>query len=147
MTSDPVSLPEDVADALARAGERVRPYAGRVQWHEEVTSTNDVAAVLAERGAPAGTVVAADGQSAGRGRRGRVWASPANAGLYVSVVVKPPARTVSLITLASGVAIAEGIAVATGLRPHLKWPNDVYVGPRKLAGILAESVGASLVVV
>jgi BirA family transcriptional regulator, biotin operon repressor / biotin---[acetyl-CoA-carboxylase] ligase len=140
-------LPDDVAEALAQAGERVRRYQGRLLWYEDVSSTNDVAAVAAEHGAPEGTVIAADAQSAGRGRRGRVWASPAHAGLYVSVVLRPAACTLSLITLATGVAIADGIAAATGLQPHLKWPNDVYVSGRKLAGILAEGVGTSHVVV
>jgi len=107
-----------------------------------VGSTNDVAAAL-----PAGSVVVADQQTAGRGRRGHTWFSPPRAGLYVSVVLAPaaarvdPPRATMLLTLAAGVAIAEGIEAASGLATALKWPNDVVAGGRKLAGILAEGRG------
>jgi len=107
-----------------------------------VGSTNDVAAAL-----PAGSVVVADQQTAGRGRRGHTWFSPPHAGLYVSVVLAPaaarvdPPRATMLLTLAAGVAIAEGIEAASGLATALKWPNDVVAGGRKLAGILAEGRG------
>ena len=84
-------------------------------------------------------MIIADTQTAGRGRQGRSWCSPPGAGLYVSVVMRPPLRAVPLLTVGAGVAIAEGIRAATGLTPALKWPNDVYVGARKLAGILAEA--------
>jgi BirA family transcriptional regulator, biotin operon repressor / biotin---[acetyl-CoA-carboxylase] ligase len=104
-----------------------------------VSSTNDVAATL-----PEGAVVVADEQTAGRGRRGRQWFSPRGSGLYVSVVVAPSrsidaARATALLTLAAGVAVAEGIGAAAGLPVQLKWPNDLYVGGRKLGGILAEA--------
>ncbi len=91
----------------------------------------------------------ADSQTAGRGRRGHTWFSPAGSGLYVSVVLAPararvdPARATQLLTLTAGLAIAEGIQAASGLRVNVKWPNDLYVDSRKLAGILAESSGAS----
>ena len=111
--------------------------ARRVLWFDEVGSTNDVAVLLAERGESEGTVVAADTQTAGRGRLGRSWSSPIGAGVYFSVILRPPTR-VPLLTLAAGVAVAQGLQAATGLTPDLKWPNDVYVGNRKLAGILAE---------
>lgn len=105
-------------------------------------STNDVAAPLEE-----GAVVVADQQTAGRGRRGRTWFSPPGSGLYVSVVLAPsrasdPTRATALLTLAAGVAIAEGVDEATSLRVDLKWPNDLYVGRRKLGGILAEAATA-----
>jgi BirA family transcriptional regulator, biotin operon repressor / biotin---[acetyl-CoA-carboxylase] ligase len=132
-------LPEDFAAALAVAGDRAGSFTRRVLWYAEVSSTNDVAATLADRGEPEGTVVIADAQSAGRGRHGRTWASPPSAGLYMSIVLRPAAHAVGLLTIAAGVALAEGIQVATGLQPHLKWPNDVYIGGRKLAGILAEA--------
>jgi BirA family biotin operon repressor/biotin-[acetyl-CoA-carboxylase] ligase len=111
----------------------------QIHRYHEVASTNDVAAQLAERGADEGCVVVAEGQSAGRGRFGRTWASPAGAGLYVSAVLRPTHVVAPLVTLAAGVSIAEGIQAATGLEPCLKWPNDVFVGGRKLAGILAEA--------
>ena len=84
-------------------------------------------------------MVVANAQSAGRGRHGRSWASPAGAGLYASVVLRPPDHAVPLLTIAAGVAVAEGIQSATGLVVDLKWPNDVYANGRKVAGILAEA--------
>lgn len=139
VVSRPDPVPEDIADALARAGSRLGPFCGRLSWHEEVPSTNDLAAVMAEHGAVEGSVVAANSQSAGRGRMGRSWASPAGAGLYVSAILRPTADVVPLITIAAGVAVADGVHAASGLSPRVKWPNDVCVGPRKLAGILAEA--------
>jgi BirA family transcriptional regulator, biotin operon repressor / biotin---[acetyl-CoA-carboxylase] ligase len=106
---------------------------------DTVSSTNDLAATL-----PEGAVVVAERQTAGRGRRGRSWFSPAGSGLYVSVVLAPsrasnPLRATILLTLAAGVAIAEGIQAETGLPIDLKWPNDLCVERRKLGGILAEA--------
>ena len=132
-------LPDDLATALAGAGDRPGIFSRRVLWYAEVSSTNDVAANLADRGEPEGSVVIADAQSAGRGRHGRIWASPPGAGLYMSLLVRPAAHAVGLLTIAAGVALADGIQAATGLQPQLKWPNDVYIGGRKLAGILAEA--------
>ena len=132
-------VPPEVAEALARLQPRLGPFGQHVHWYPDITSTNDVAARLADAGAPEGTVVAADAQTAGRGRHGRVWASPPGAGLYVSIVLRPDHFHAGLLTLAAGVAVSEGIQAATGLETHVKWPNDVYVGERKLAGILAEA--------
>jgi len=134
-----MTLPDDLATALAMAGDRPGIFARHILWYAEVGSTNDVAAALADRGEPEGTVVVADAQSAGRGRHGRAWASPPGAGLYMSMLTRPAAHAVGLLTLAAGVAIAEGIQAATGLQPQLKWPNDIYMEGRKLAGILAEA--------
>jgi BirA family biotin operon repressor/biotin-[acetyl-CoA-carboxylase] ligase len=133
----PQPLPAELAGPLAQAASRLGPLGSPVLWFDEIGSTNDVAVRLAERGAPEGSVIAANAQVAGRGRLGRVWVSPPGAGLYVSVVLRPE-RPTSLLTLAAGVAIATGLQHATGLSVELKWPNDVYVGRRKLAGILAE---------
>lgn len=111
----------------------------QIHRYQDVGSTNDVAAQLAESGADEGCVVVAEAQSAGRGRHGRAWVSPPGAGLYVSAVLRPTPAVAPLLTIAAGVSIAEGIAAATGLQPCVKWPNDVFVGGRKLAGILAEA--------
>ena len=102
-------------------------------------STNDVALSLAEQGGAEGLLVGAEMQTSGRGRQGRAWASPPGAGLYVSIILRPAAHVAPLLTLAAGVAAADGIREATGLTVSLKWPNDVFVGTRKLAGILAEA--------
>jgi len=115
-----------------------------IRYYPEVDSTNDIALSLASEGAPAGTAVMADAQRAGRGRRGRQWFSPPGAGLYLSVVLRPPSEgRLSMITLAVGVGVARAIAAQTALPVELKWPNDVVVGRpwRKLAGVLCESTG------
>jgi len=132
-------VPADIAEALARAGSRLGRFGNRLSWHEEVGSTNDVAIAAAEAGVPEGFVVAANAQSQGRGRVGRSWSSPPGAGLYVSVVLHPAGPALRLLTIAAGVAIAEGVHAASGLDTCVKWPNDVHVGSRKLAGILAEA--------
>ena len=123
----------------------------RMHWLPATGSTNDVAARLADAGAPEGTVVVAEAQTSGRGRHGRTWFSPAGAGLYVSVILRPQSASglshhdnpATLLTLASGVALAEGVRAATGLPVEIKWPNDIVIGRRKLAGILAESSAQS----
>ena len=134
-----MTLPDDLAAAMAMAGDRAGIFGQHVLWYADVGSTNDIVAVLADRGEPEGTVVVADAQSAGRGRHGRAWASPPGAGLYMSTLTRPAAHAVGLLTIAAGVAIADGIQAATGLQPQLKWPNDIYMNGRKLAGILAEA--------
>lgn len=137
------AIPGDINEALARAGSRLGPFEGGLAWYESVASTNDVAALMAEHGAAEGCVVAANAQTSGRGRLGRSWASPPGAGLYVSAILRPARDVVPLISIAAGVAVADGVQAASGLRPRVKWPNDVYVGPRKLAGILAEAGGSA----
>ena len=132
-------LPEELVEPLARAADRLGLFARRMLWYLEVPSTNDLAAVLAEGGAHEGCVVVANAQSGGRGRQGRTWVSPPGAGLYVSTVLRPAEHAWPLLTIAAGVAVADGIHAATGLAPDLKWPNDVFVGGRKVAGVLAEA--------
>jgi BirA family biotin operon repressor/biotin-[acetyl-CoA-carboxylase] ligase len=133
-------IPDDVAEALARTGARLGPFQHRVSWHEQVGSTNDLARAAADAGAAEGTTIAANAQSSGRGRLGRSWSSPSGGGLYVSFVLRPEPRALSLLTIAAGVALAEGIETASGLKVALKWPNDLMVGVRKIGGILAEAV-------
>jgi len=165
-------------DAIVRVRDRLGPLGSTIVYHPTIGSTNDAAADLAARSAEAfalrqsegiacsakalaernaqpsveGLVVVADEQTAGRGRRGHSWYSPAGSGLYVSVVLMPgrarldPVRATTLLTLAAGVAIAEGIETATGLGVDLKWPNDLFVGRRKLSGILAEKSAADFII-
>jgi BirA family transcriptional regulator, biotin operon repressor / biotin---[acetyl-CoA-carboxylase] ligase len=105
---------------------------GRPRLHlRETASTQDRARALAEAGAPHGTTVTAGRQSAGRGRQGRSWSAPAGRALLVSVVLR--GEVTPLLPLAAGVAVAR----ATGGR--VKWPNDVLLDGRKLAGVLAEA--------
>jgi BirA family biotin operon repressor/biotin-[acetyl-CoA-carboxylase] ligase len=129
---------------LTPYADRLGIFAGRVRTFDEVTSTSDVVAGWADAGGEEGLVAVADRQSRGRGRLGRSWSSPAGAGIYLSVLLRPPASAIPLLTLAAGVAINEGIEAAAGLETLLKWPNDVCVPSadgswRKLAGILAEA--------
>ena len=116
-----------------------------IRHFSSIDSTNEHALAMAAAGAPEGSVVVADEQTAGRGRRGREWYSP-EGGLYLSYVVREIASIPrpGLLTLAAGVAASRAIAGETGLDVQLKWPNDVMTPapPRKLAGILAE--GSSL---
>lgn len=138
------SMPREFVEAFDALRDPLGPFGRRPIFFDTIGSTNDVVAELAAEGADEGVVVIADTQTAGRGRRGRTWFSPPGAGLYVSVLLAPgraavePARATSLLTLAAGVALAEGVERATGLSADIKWPNDLRVGTRKLAGILAE---------
>jgi BirA family biotin operon repressor/biotin-[acetyl-CoA-carboxylase] ligase len=106
----------------------------------QVGSTNTVARELAAAGAPHGTVVTADEQTAGRGRQGRTWTAPAGAALLYSAIIRPLGPRHSLLPLAVALAVCE---VAEGLRPdvecQVKWPNDIHLDGRKLAGILIEA--------
>jgi BirA family biotin operon repressor/biotin-[acetyl-CoA-carboxylase] ligase len=137
-------LPPDLASGLARAADRLGPFARQAQWYVELSSTNDLAGELAALGAREGLIILADTQTAGRGRLGRTWHSPSGAGLYLSVVLRPQAKVVPLLTIAAGVAVAEGIRSSTGLSTAVKWPNDVLIaGRRKIAGILAEAGSSS----
>lgn len=112
-----------------------------VHWLEEVGSTNDVARRLAEAGAAEGTVVLAGRQRAGRGRLRRWWWSPLG-GLWMSVILRPtlPPERLSLLTLAAAAAVAEAVEGQAERPVALKWPNDVLIDNRKVAGILLESV-------
>ncbi len=106
-----------------------------------VTSTQAIAFEMAERGTADGTIVVADTQTAGRGRRGRVWHDAPGDSLLVSIVLRPRLNVADLpkLSLAAAVAVAEAIDLTTGLDARLKWPNDVLVNGRKVAGILLES--------
>jgi BirA family biotin operon repressor/biotin-[acetyl-CoA-carboxylase] ligase len=131
-------IPEEVTVALSALRERRADARLDVRWHASLPSTMDAASALAQQGAAHGVVVLADEQTHGRGRRGTTWASPPGAGIYFSFIARAEARSLSLLTLAAGVAVRDGIVGATGFAPALKWPNDLVVGRRKLAGILAE---------
>lgn len=106
-----------------------------------VTSTQSVAFELADNGAPDRTVVVADTQTAGRGRRGRHWLDEPGASLLASIVIRPrlAIRDLPKLSLAMGVAVADAVAAVAGLAVRLKWPNDLVVDGRKIAGILLES--------
>jgi BirA family biotin operon repressor/biotin-[acetyl-CoA-carboxylase] ligase len=108
---------------------------------DSLPSTNTEAARQASLGAPEGLCVVAREQTAGRGRQQRAWASPKDAGLYFSVVLRPrlDARAWPLVTLAAALAASDALAEACALEADIKWPNDLLAGGRKLCGILAET--------
>jgi len=111
-----------------------------IYYFDTIDSTNNYAKKIAEDGCEEGTVVISDCQIAGKGRRGREWASLAGKGIYMSVVLKPllePSQ-MQLITLAASVAVAEALKEQTGMDLGIKWPNDIILDARKLCGILTE---------
>ena len=112
----------------------------KVLWLEETDSTNLVCRRMAEEGAPAGAVVLARAQSAGRGRRGRSFQSEQDLGMYLSVMLRPEAdmQTLSNLTAWVAVAVCDGVERCTGVRPQIKWINDIILNGKKLGGILTE---------
>jgi BirA family biotin operon repressor/biotin-[acetyl-CoA-carboxylase] ligase len=117
------------------------PATWTVRNFETLDSTNRYALAAARDGAAAGLVVVAEEQTAGRGRLGRIWIAPPGAALLVSVLLRPALAPdqLHLLTAAGSLAMAEAVEDACGLRPDLKWPNDLLVGDRKLGGVLAEA--------
>lgn len=130
---------ESLWQQLARTGW----LAGRpVHIFEALESTNTHAMELGRQGAEQGTVVAAHFQSRGRGRLGKSWQSPPGRGLYFSLILRPELDNQDLakVTLATGLAVCEAVDAVAGTSARIKWPNDVLLAGRKVAGILAESV-------
>ncbi len=122
----------------------------KIKILEKVDSTNSVAMGLARAGmAPDGTVLLADAQEAGRGRFGRRWFSPAGVNIYLSIVLCPSRSSAQsvLLPLAFGCASVRAVAQACGVRPRLKWPNDLMFEGKKLGGLLVEADGALNIVV
>jgi BirA family biotin operon repressor/biotin-[acetyl-CoA-carboxylase] ligase len=123
-----------------RAGLQTRFVGQRVVYRAEVGSTNEEARRLAEAGAPEGTLVLADHQTAGRGRLSRHWEAPPGSSLLMSLLFRPAlaAHQVQRLTMIAGLALVDAVETGTGLQPALKWPNDVTLGGAKVAGILTE---------
>ncbi|MBF0490712.1 MAG: biotin--[acetyl-CoA-carboxylase] ligase [Candidatus Omnitrophica bacterium] len=107
---------------------------------DSLTSTMDEAFRLGMEGALEGTVVCAEAQTKGRGRMGRVWVSPKGKGIYCSIILRPklPPSKMPQVTLMTAVALAEALRRMTSIQPQIKWPNDLLIGSKKLAGILTE---------
>ena len=116
------------------------PWQNHIYWYDTIDSTNTKAKEMAINGAPHGTTILADHQTGGRGRMGRSFHSPAGSGIYLSLILRPkcPARDLLHLTCAVAVAAADGIQAVTGLRPGIKWTNDLVVKQEKLGGILTE---------
>lgn len=128
-------VPERLAGLLR---ERGTPWAGPIEHLAVVSSTNDELKLRCRAGAPAWSVLLADRQTRGRGRQGRVWASPPG-NLHLSLLLRPELSPAGwgMLPLAAGLAVFEAVG-EQGVRAELKWPNDVLVRGRKLAGVLVE---------
>lgn len=121
-------------------GLKTKTMGQTIYFYEETDTTNNRARELALEGAPEGTLVVAEKQTAGRGRRGKVWESPLGTGIWMSLVLRPqimPAEA-SVLTLLCGLATAEAIEAETGLSAGIKWPNDILINGKKAVGILTE---------
>jgi BirA family biotin operon repressor/biotin-[acetyl-CoA-carboxylase] ligase len=113
---------------------------GLPRRHFRVTdSTNERARELAHAGAPGGTVITADEQTSGRGRRGRAWAALPGKALLYSAILRPLGREHGLLPLAVPLAVCEAVEALASLECRVKWPNDVWIGERKAAGVLLEA--------
>ncbi len=137
--------PTPVAEWEGRSVEewRVRWDVPQLFVYASVGSTNDLAARLAAAGAPGGSTVLADEQTAGRGRQGRAWIAPPGTAVLLSMILRPgdgvDPRWTGTVPVLVGLAVARAVESLTGVRAGVKWPNDVVVDERKLAGVLCES--------
>jgi BirA family biotin operon repressor/biotin-[acetyl-CoA-carboxylase] ligase len=134
-----VSSPDRLYPEEIRAGLGTESFGHHVHYFEKTTSTMDESRRLAPAAAE-GTVIVAETQTKGRGRLGRNWVSPKYKGIYISLILKPgvlPSQA-PVLTLLAAAAICEGVADATGVRPGIKWPNDIMLDGKKLGGILTE---------
>ncbi|HET9076270.1 MAG TPA: biotin--[acetyl-CoA-carboxylase] ligase [Acidimicrobiales bacterium] len=138
-----------ILDERVRAALAVETRFHDIRFLESADSTNQLVARLAAEGAPEGLVVAADFQTAGRGRLDRTWDARPGDGLLVSVLLRPvglPVDRWHLVTAAVALAAQAACADVAGVEPDIKWPNDLLAGDRKLAGILAEAAGGAVTV-
>lgn len=135
-----ISLP-DIFSAEELESRMSTEWAGRnLVFYESTGSTNIQAKLLAEEGAPSGTLVVAEQQTQGRGRRGRTWASPAGANLYFTLLLKPDFEPdkASMLTLVMALAVQSAVTEVCGMQAEIKWPNDVVINGKKVTGILTE---------
>jgi BirA family biotin operon repressor/biotin-[acetyl-CoA-carboxylase] ligase len=135
-----VSSPDIINPHELRARLKDSRVGSRLEFSKLTESTNADAFRLAEAGAAEGTIVLADSQTGGKGRRGRVWASPAGVNLYCSVILRPSImpQEAPQLTFLSAVAAARAIELTTKLIPEIKWPNDLLISGKKVAGLLNE---------
>lgn len=114
--------------------------AKEVLYFDTIDSTNTKAQELAEKGYPSGTLVVADKQESGKGRRGRSWVSPSGTGIFMTLMIKPDINpnNASMLTLVAALAVAKAITSVTGEEALIKWPNDIVVNGKKVCGILTE---------
>ena len=129
-------MPMDIYDGLES-----KAYGRNVEYHREINSTNIRARELAQQGAPDGTLVIGETQTAGRGRLSRSWVSPAGTGIYMSLIMRPglPLQRLALVTPAVALGVCKGLRAACGIDARIKWPNDIVCEGRKLVGMLLDA--------
>ena len=125
---------------LSADGEHSRTIGKNIHYFDYLVSTMDLAMQLGMQGEPGGTLVLAESQTKGRGRLGRSWSSPKYKGIYLSLILRPKILPTAcpILTLMSAVSICEAVKEVTGLDVQIKWPNDIFIHNKKLAGILTE---------
>ncbi len=116
------------------------PWRNKIHWYDTIESTNTEAKRIAKQYAPHGTILIADHQTGGRGRMGRSFHSPKEAGIYMSIILRPlcPPQELLHLTCAAAVYLCDAVESAVGIRPGIKWINDLVYEDRKIAGILTE---------
>ena len=126
-------------DLRLRLG-RAKVVGRDIRVFQETTSTNDLVEKMARDGVEEGIVIFAEKQTRGRGRLGRSWHSPRGLGIYVSILFRPKVAppAITRLTIAAAASVARAIELVTGLKPEIKWPNDLLLRGRKVAGILTE---------
>jgi BirA family biotin operon repressor/biotin-[acetyl-CoA-carboxylase] ligase len=135
-----LKIPDILVPSLIQAELGESEIGRTIIHHFRADSTNTAALNLAQKGAEHGTVVVAEEQTAGRGRLGRPWHSEKSSGIYASVILRPPFSPAAapILTLMAGVATQHALSAATGLSVDIRWPNDLLVNGKKVAGILTE---------
>lgn len=133
-------LPDVLSPSMIRGEAGESEIGKKVVHYFLVDSTNTAAMELAERGAPHGSVVLAEEQTAGRGRFGRTWYSAKASGIYSSIILRPalPPSAAPILTLMAGLAARQAIMAVTNLTPDIRWPNDLLLSGKKVGGILTE---------
>ncbi|MCP3923520.1 MAG: biotin--[acetyl-CoA-carboxylase] ligase [Desulfobacterales bacterium] len=128
-------LPDEIYDGL-----QTKTLGKKVVFFDETDSTNIKARDLAEEGAEEGTIVIAESQTMGRGRKGRSWYTGKGSGIFLSLILRPPLAPteVAITTLMTAIAMVEAVKSVTKVEPKIKWPNDLLLGGKKICGILTE---------
>lgn len=134
------ACPDILLPAAIELGLNTSRIGHQIEYHANIDSTNLRAQTLAEQGAPEGSVVVADSQSAGRGRMGRLWGSPAGVNVYTSIILRPALALseASQLTFLAAVGVARALEKSCGVRVSVKWPNDILLNGKKIAGLLNE---------
>lgn len=135
-----VTIPDTLSESELKSIRRTEWIGEEIFYFPVIDSTNTKAKQLAEEGYPAGTLVIAEQQDAGRGRRGRSWESPRGSGIFMTLMLKPDIRpdNASMLTLVAALAVAEAIRKCTKRPAGIKWPNDIVMNGKKVCGILTE---------